>query len=79
MDEKQMKQIEIVKKALSGHNAALCYIHDEILELAQSLLEDVTAFEVLLGKSDLMLAASALLSIAQQVESIIPDKNENQS
>lgn len=79
MDEKQMKQIEIVKKALSGRNAALGYIHDEILGLAQSLLKDVTAFEVLLGKSELMLAASALLSIAQQVESIIPDNNENQS
>lgn len=73
MDEKQKKQIEIVKKALIGHSAAVTYIYDEIVGLAQTLLKDVTAFEVLSGKSELMLAASALMAIAQQVESIFPE------
>lgn len=73
MDEKQKKQIEIVKEALKGHRAAVTCIYDETVGLAQTLLQNVTAFEVLSGKSKLMLAASALMSIAQQVESIIPD------
>lgn len=74
MDEKQKKQIEIVRSALNGHHDAVTSIYDEIVSLAQSLLQDVTAFEVLQGKSELMLAASALMSIAQQVESIIPER-----
>lgn len=73
MDEKQKKQVEIVKKALEGHRDATLYIYEEIVGLAQTLLKDVSAFEVLSGKSELMLAASALMSIAQQVETIIPD------
>lgn len=77
MDENQKRQIEIVKKALKGHSAAVAYIYNEIVGLAQNLLRDVTAFEVLMGKSDLMLAATALMSIAQQVESIIPERDEN--
>lgn len=74
MDEKQKKQIEIVKNTLNGHHGEVTSIYDEIVSLAQSLLQDVTAFEVLQGKSELMLAASALMSIAQQVESIIPER-----
>lgn len=72
MDEKQKKQLEIVKKTLKGHEAAVSYIYDEIVGLAQTLLSGVTAYEVLSGKSELMLTASALMSIAQQVEAIIP-------
>lgn len=76
MDEKQKKQIEIVKKALKEHRSAVEFIYDEITGLAQELLRDVTAYEVLSGKSELMLAASALMSLAQQVESILPERDE---
>lgn len=76
MEEKQTKQLEIIKKALQANRGAVCDIHRDIVGLAQFILKDVTAYEVISGKSELMLAASALMSLAAQVEQIIPDSNE---
>lgn len=72
MDEKQKKQIEIIHSALTDECKELLQQSVESLrEAGKVLLKDLTAYDVVSGHSEVMLAASAVMQIRQQLELIL--------
>lgn len=72
MDEKQKKQLEIIHNALSDEQCeVLNGISKELRALGRDVVDDLTAFDVIVGHSDKMLAANALMQIARQVDMIL--------
>lgn len=74
MDEKQKKQIEIIHSALTDECKALLQQGvDSLREAGKILLKDLTAYDVISGHSEVMLAGSAIMQIRQQLELILQD------
>ena len=71
MDEKQKKQVELIRSALtevefSDLDVALECVH----RAARNTLANLSAFDVIQGNSEKMLAANALMQIHQQLKLI---------
>lgn len=72
MDEKQRKQIEIIHSALTDECRDLLQQSvDSLREAGKVLLKDLTAYDVVSGHSEVMLAGSAIMQIRQQLELIL--------
>lgn len=72
MDEKQKKQLEIIHNALSDEQCEELYkISKKLRELGRDVVDDLTAFDVIVGHSEKMMAANALMQISRQVDMIL--------
>lgn len=72
MDEKQKKQLEIIHHALSDEQCeVLDGIAKKLRALGRDVVKDLTAFDVIVGHSETMMAANALMQIVRQIDMIL--------
>lgn len=76
MDEKQKKQVEIIREVLKfdDNQRARQSLLDARLKLrncAIMLTKDLSVIDVLSGHSDAVMAASAILGVEQQIEMLL--------
>lgn len=72
MDEKQRKQLEIIHNALSDeHCETLHDMSKKLKELGRDVVNDLSAFDVIVGHSEKMMAANAIMQISRQIDMIL--------
>lgn len=72
MDEKQKKQLEIIHRGLSDEQCeTLDNISKKLKDVGRDIVDELTAFDVIVGHSERMMAANAIMQIARQIDMIL--------
>lgn len=68
MDEKQKKQIEIIHNALTNNQCdALNEVCKSLETIGKDILSGLSAYDIVSGNSEKMMAANAIMQIRNQV------------
>lgn len=74
MEEKQLKQLEIVRTTLASNDKAVKELKcakEDLHKAIKLIVGHLDVYSVITGHSDEVLAASALVAITQQIEQLL--------